>query len=61
MAISFVTLMASQVGILRMFGLGVALAVLADATLVRILLVPSFMHLLGRYNWRAPKPLRRLR
>ena len=39
--------MASQVGILRMFGLGVALAVLADATVVRMLLVPSFMHLLG--------------
>ena len=36
------------------------LAVLADATLVRMLLVPAFMHVLGRWNWWAPKPLARL-
>jgi len=34
--------------------------VLVDATLVRILLVPAFMHVLGRANWWAPKPLARL-
>ena len=36
------------------------LAVLVDATLVRMLLVPAFMHLLGRWNWWAPPPLARL-
>ncbi len=54
MAISFSALMASQVSIMRMFGLGLTLAVAMDATLVRMLLVPSFMHLLGRRNWWAP-------
>ena len=39
---------------------GMTLAVLADATLVRMLLVPAFMHVLGRWNWWAPKPLARL-
>jgi RND superfamily putative drug exporter len=34
--------------------------VLVDATLVRIMLVPAFMHVLGRANWWAPKPLARL-
>src|SRR5262249_33928197 len=58
MAVSFSTLMAANVSIMRMFGLGLTLAVLADATLVRMMLMPAFMHLLGRYNWWAPKPLR---
>jgi RND superfamily putative drug exporter len=31
--------------------------VLADATLVRLVLVPAFMHVMGRWNWWAPKPL----
>ena len=39
---------------------GTALAVVIDATLVRALLVPSLMELLGRWNWWAPRPLRRL-
>src|SRR5262245_42452282 len=60
MAISFAALMAAQVAFMRMFGVGLTLAVLADATLVRMLLVPAFMHLLGRWNWWAPKPLARL-
>ena len=47
--------MASDVTIMRMFGLGLTLAVLMDASLVRMLLVPSFMHLLGRANWWAPR------
>ena len=41
-------------------GLGLALAVLLDATVVRMLLVPATMKLLGRWNWWAPEPLRRL-
>ncbi|MDT5011961.1 MAG: putative drug exporter of the superfamily, partial [Mycobacterium sp.] len=55
MSISFAALMASDVTIMRMFGLGLTLAVLMDASLVRMLLVPSFMHLLGRANWWAPR------
>jgi RND superfamily putative drug exporter len=43
-----------------MFGLGLTLAVFADATLVRMVLVPAFMHVIGRWNWWAPKPLIRL-
>ncbi len=60
MAVSFSTLMFAKVSVLQMFGLGVTLAVLADATLVRMLLVPAFMHFLGTWNWWAPAPLRRL-
>jgi uncharacterized membrane protein YdfJ with MMPL/SSD domain len=41
-------------------GLGTAAAVLIDATIVRALLVPSLMKLLGERNWWAPAPLRRL-
>jgi RND superfamily putative drug exporter len=50
----------SQVTLLRMFGLGLAIAVVVDATLVRGILVPAFMRLAGRANWWAPGPLRRL-
>src|SRR6185369_9180613 len=58
MAVSFSTLMAAEVSVMRMFGLGLTLAVLADATVVRMLLLPALMRLLGRYNWWAPAPLR---
>ena len=57
MSISFVALTASQVSFMRMLGLGLTLAVLMDATLVRTVLVPAFMHVLGRFNWWAPQPL----
>jgi len=60
MSISFGALIAAQVSFMRMFGVGLTLAVLVDATLVRMLLVPAFMHVLGRANWWAPKPLARL-
>ncbi|MGV0788703.1 MMPL family transporter [Mycolicibacterium sp. XJ2] len=60
MSISFAALIAAEVSFMRMFGVGLTLAVLADATLVRMGLVPAFMHLLGRWNWWAPKPLARL-
>ena len=60
MSISFAALIAAQVSFMRMFGVGLTLAVLVDATLVRILLVPAFMHVLGRANWWAPKPMVRL-
>lgn len=45
---------------IKQVGLGLALAVLVDATLVRMLLLPAVMTLMGRRNWWAPRPLRRL-
>jgi len=42
---------------IQQIGLGVAIAILMDATLVRMLLVPSMMKLLGTWNWWAPRPL----
>ncbi|MGH3967909.1 MAG: MMPL family transporter, partial [Mycobacterium sp.] len=60
MSISFAALIAARVSFMRMFGVGLTLAVLTDATLVRTVLVPAFMHLLGRTNWWAPRPLTRL-
>ncbi len=50
----------SKVVFLKEVGLGTAAAVLIDAFVVRTLLVPSLMALLGRRNWWAPAPLRRL-
>ncbi|MDT5107064.1 MAG: putative drug exporter of the superfamily [Mycobacterium sp.] len=57
MSISFAALFGAHVQFMRMLGLGLTLAVLVDATLVRMVLMPAFMHLLGRWNWWAPKPL----
>jgi uncharacterized membrane protein YdfJ with MMPL/SSD domain len=45
----------------KQLGLGAALAVAIDASIIRALLVPSLMALLGEWNWWAPTPLRRLR
>jgi uncharacterized membrane protein YdfJ with MMPL/SSD domain len=45
---------------IKVLGLGTAIAVLLDATIIRALLVPSLMQLLGRWSWWAPRPLRRL-
>jgi RND superfamily putative drug exporter len=50
----------SQIIFIKELGVGTAVAVLIDATIVRALLVPSLMALLGDWNWWAPKPLRRL-
>ncbi|MBJ7337755.1 MMPL family transporter [Mycolicibacterium sp.] len=60
MSISFAALIAAEVSFMRMFGVGLTLAVLVDATLVRMMLVPAFMHVLGGWNWWAPAPLVRL-
>lgn len=54
MTISFAGLIAAQVSFMRMFGVGLVLAVLVDATLVRMVLLPAYMKLLGRFNWWAP-------
>ena len=45
---------------MKQLGLGLAVAVVVDATIVRSLLVPATMKLMGRWNWWAPAPLRRL-
>jgi len=50
----------SQITLIKELGVGTALAVLIDATIIRALLVPSLMALLGQWNWWAPRPLRRL-
>ena len=66
MAISFAGFVVGSVPGLQQFGLGLALAVLIDATLVRALLVPSLMAIMGRWNWwlparaAAPRPVLRL-
>jgi RND superfamily putative drug exporter len=49
----------SGVAFIKMTGVGMAVAILVDATVVRALLVPATMRLLGSANWWAPAPLRR--
>lgn len=51
----------SKIVFIKELGLGTALAVLIDASVIRALLVPSLMKLLGAWNWWAPRPLRRAR
>jgi RND superfamily putative drug exporter len=60
LAIVFIAFATSQVTFLKLFGIGSALAIVVDATLIRALLVPAFMRLAGRANWWAPRPLRLL-
>ncbi|KZS73938.1 hypothetical protein A4G29_19930 [Mycobacterium kansasii] len=60
MAISFAALTSADVSFMRMFGLGLTIAVLVDAAVVRMILVPAFMYLMGQWNWWAPAPLARL-
>jgi uncharacterized membrane protein YdfJ with MMPL/SSD domain len=50
----------SKIIFIKENGVGTALAVLIDASIIRALLVPSLMELLGKWNWWAPRPLRRL-
>jgi uncharacterized membrane protein YdfJ with MMPL/SSD domain len=49
----------SKIIFIKQNGVGTALAVLIDASIIRALLVPSLMELLGKWNWWAPAPLRR--
>ncbi|MEV7289582.1 MMPL family transporter [Streptomyces sp. NPDC093252] len=60
LAVVLVAIGTSRVTNTKMLGLGIALAVLMDAMVVRSLLVPSVMRLTGRATWWAPGPLRRL-
>ena len=50
----------SQMLFLKALGVGMALAIVLDITIVRALLVPATMRLMGRWNWYAPGPLARL-
>jgi RND superfamily putative drug exporter len=60
MAVVFAGFVAGGFSPVKQVGLGLLIAVLVDATLVRMLLVPATMTLLGRANWWAPRPLRAL-
>ncbi|MFD2395853.1 MMPL family transporter [Prauserella oleivorans] len=59
LAVSFFAFVTSGVSFIQMFGLGSGLAILIDATLIRGLIVPATMRLLGDRAWWAPAPLRR--
>ncbi|MDO5495621.1 MAG: MMPL family transporter [bacterium] len=60
MMLVFTGLIFGDLIVIKEVGFALALTVLVDATLVRLLLVPATMTLLGKYNWWAPAPLRRL-
>ena len=60
MAAVFFTFGAADVVVVKAIGIGMGLAVVMDATIVRALLVPATMRLLGDWNWWAPGPLARL-
>jgi len=60
LSVSFFAFGTSSVSFIQLFGIGSGLAVLIDATLVRGILVPAAMRLLGRAAWWAPAPMRRL-
>ncbi len=51
---------ASGITFIKLMGVGMIIALIVDATIVRVLLVPATMRLLGRANWYAPRPLRGL-
>jgi putative drug exporter of the RND superfamily len=59
-AVSFFAFLVSEISFLQLFGLGAGLAILIDATLVRGVLVPASMRLLGEWSWYAPSGLRRV-
>jgi putative drug exporter of the RND superfamily len=59
-AVVFLAFATSEISFIKLFGVGLSLAVIMDATLIRATLVPAFMRLAGEANWWAPKPLRRL-
>lgn len=61
LALSFLSYATSGVVFLKELGIGTALTILVDATLIRVVLLPVTMRLAGRANWWAPRPLRRWR
>ena len=59
LSVVFIATATSHITFIKLFGIGLTLAVLMDATLIRAVLVPAFMRLAGNANWWAPAPLRR--
>ncbi|HVO55162.1 MAG TPA: MMPL family transporter [Solirubrobacterales bacterium] len=59
-AVAMLAFATSKIIFIKENGVGTALAVLIDASIIRALLVPALMELLGKWNWWAPAPLRRL-
>jgi putative drug exporter of the RND superfamily len=60
LSVTFLAIASSGITFIKLFGIGLALAILMDASVVRATLVPAFMRLAGEANWWAPAPLRRL-
>ena len=60
LVIVFAGFATGEISQIKQVGIGLSLAVLVDATIVRMLLVPATMKLMGNYNWWAPAPLKRL-
>jgi RND superfamily putative drug exporter len=60
LAVVFIAFGTSKIEFIKLFGIGLALAVVVDATLIRATLVPAFMRLAGEANWWSPAPLRRV-
>ena len=60
LAITFAAFGTSGMAFMKLMGVGLAMAILVDATVIRGILVPAFMRLAGEANWWAPAPLRRL-
>jgi putative drug exporter of the RND superfamily len=58
-SVVFIAFSTSGVSFIKLFGVGLALAVLMDAFVIRATLVPAFMRLAGEVNWWAPAPMRR--
>ena len=58
-SVVFLAFATSEVAFIKLFGIGLTLAVLLDAFVIRGTLVPAFMSLAGEVNWWAPGPLRR--
>lgn len=59
LAVVFAAFLLSGVTSIKMMGIGVAFAILLDATIIRALLVPSLMRLFGAWNWWAPQWMKR--
>ena len=59
LTIVFIGIATSEVALVKAFGVGLGIAVLVDAFLIRATLVPAFMRLAGRVNWWSPRWLRR--
>jgi len=59
LAVNFAAFVTSGVSAIKMIGIGIAFAILLDATVIRGLLVPALMKLMGDWNWWAPKALQR--